>query len=226
MPAAIRPIRSFVRREGRMTPKQTRALDLLWPQYGLEPTGCLNFSEIFNNSNPCVLEIGFGMGDSLAAMAVENPLVNFIGIEVHRPGLGALLHQIKELGLKNLRLINVDASDILKHYIKISSLDGLQIYFPDPWPKKRHHKRRIIQPGFVALAAMRLKPKGLLHLATDWQPYAEHMEAVMDQSAIFRQVSEDRALQTHSRQRCTTKFERRGLRLGHGITDLYYIKEQ
>jgi tRNA (guanine-N7-)-methyltransferase len=213
-----RTIRSFVLRAGRITSAQQQALDTLWPRYGIEPVDApLDFAKLFARDAPVVLEIGFGNGESLAAMAEQNPGHNFLGIEVHRPGVGHLLQLIHAGRLENIRLICADAVEILSKNIPEASLDVINLFFPDPWPKKRHHKRRIVQSGFVELMARKLKPGGLFHFATDWRDYMEHVAAVMPHSTEFMQVEIDRAL-----PRPGTKFQRRGEKLGHGVWDLIY----
>ena len=170
----LRRIRSFVKREGRFTPAQKRAFEELWPVYGIE-----NDDTPIECGKQCVLEIGFGNGATLAEMAMQEPGVNFIGIEVHRPGVGNLLRLIQEHEIKNLRIVCDDAVDVLTKRIADASLDRLQLFFPDPWPKKKHHKRRIVQPVFAQLVRSKLKTDGVFHMATDWQDYAEHMLEVM-----------------------------------------------
>jgi tRNA (guanine-N7-)-methyltransferase len=220
-----RPIRSFVRREGRLTKGQERALNELWVKYGISnETSLLNLSETFNRSAPKVLEIGFGNGHSLAQMAAENSENDYLGIEVHRPGVGALLLLIEEQGQNNIRLICDDAVEVLKHRLADGSLDRVQLFFPDPWHKKRHHKRRIVQPDFVSLIAQKLKSGGIFHLATDWEDYALHMIEVMNQSANFKNTASNGGFVPRPDYRPLTKFEQRGKRLGHGVWDLIYKK--
>ncbi len=220
----LKPIRSYVRREGRMTPKQRLALEKAWPLYGLSGTeGVLNLEQIFKRTNPKVLEIGFGMGQSLIAMAAAQAETDFIGIEVHRPGLGAAIVLITEKKLSNIRLVEADAAEFLAHSIEDNSFDRIQIFFPDPWPKQRHHKRRLIQAEFVNLVQTKLKPGGGLHLATDWQDYAEQMMEVLSTNpGLKNTVGTGQYLL--ERARPITKFEQRGLHLGHDIWDLLFIK--
>lgn len=221
-----RTIKSFVRREGRLTVGQQRALDELLPRYGI-PTGegPLDFTALFGNAHPVTLEIGFGNGESLAAMAEAAPELNFIGVEVHRPGVGHLLQLIEKKGLTNVRVANTDAVELLKDRIPEAGLDRLLLFFPDPWPKSRHHKRRIVQPAFAELVASRLRPGGLWHLATDWENYAEHMRAVLEACPAFENVYGPGVFAPHRPAwRPETKFERRGLRLGHGVWDLLYTR--
>jgi len=221
----MRRVRSFVLREGRLTHGQRKALDTLWPRYGLERAqGVLDARAEFGRDAPRVLEIGYGMGQSLAGMAEAEPDKDFIGIEVHRPGVGALLLEIQERGLSNLRTYCDDAVDILKLCIPDGSLDRLQLYFPDPWHKKKHHKRRIVQPDWVALVNTKLRPGGVLHMATDWQDYAEHMMAVMNDSAGFVNTAGKGCFAERPGWRPETKFERRGAGLGHGVWDLLFEK--
>jgi len=221
--APPRPIRSFVLRAGRMGPGQQRALDALGPRfllpYGTRP---LDFAAVFGRDAPTVLEIGFGMGDATAQIAAALPGTNFIGIEVHAPGVGALLKRIGELGLTNLRLVQHDAVEVLESMIPSLSLAGVHIYFPDPWHKKRHHKRRLIQPDWVRQLATRLAPGGYLHCATDWQPYAEQMLEVLGAEPALVNTAEGYAPRPDWRPQ--TKFERRGLKLGHGVWDLLFRK--
>lgn len=219
-----REVRSFVVRSGRMTAGQTRGWDEFWDRYGLEP-GPLNFSEIFGNDNPVVFEIGFGMGSSLFEMACADPNTNFVGVEVHRPGVGALLASAGDEDLSNLRVLCCDAVALLKEHIANDSLSRLQLYFPDPWHKKRHHKRRIVQPEFAALVASKLNVGGVFHMATDWEPYAEHMAEVMDVAPNYENCATSGSYSDKPSFRPTTKFERRGERLGHGVWDLLYRKK-
>ncbi len=214
-------IRSFVRRQGRLTRGQERALSEHWSDYGLAYTGTpLDLAHCYGRSAPVTLEIGFGNGETLAAMAAAAPERDFLGIEVHRPGVGHLLHCIETQGLRNLRVICHDAVDVMRHMIPPHSLDRIQIFFPDPWPKKRHHKRRLIQSDFVTLLAQCLQPGGLLHLATDWAPYGEHMQAVIADFPVLQPL-DAASLQQHC-PRPKTKFEQRGEQHGHSICELAY----
>jgi tRNA (guanine-N7-)-methyltransferase len=221
--AARPPIRSFVLRAGRMGPGQARALAELGPRF-IVPyrAALLDFDAAFGRAAPRVLEIGFGMGDATASIAQALPGTDFIGIEVHAPGVGALLKRIGELGLTNLRLIQHDAVDVLRHMVAPDSLDGVHVFFPDPWHKKKHNKRRLIQPEFVALLASRLRPGGRLHCATDWQPYAQQMLEVLAAQALLRNTAPGYAERPSYRP--LTKFENRGLKLGHGVWDLVFEK--
>jgi tRNA (guanine-N7-)-methyltransferase len=215
-----RAIRSFVRRAGRITPAQTRALVELWPRFGIEADGkALDFNALYGRSAPLALEIGFGNGEQILARAVREPELNFLGIEVHEPGVGHLLLAAEQAELRNLRIIRHDAVEVLKRQIPEGSVAEAQILFPDPWPKKRHHKRRLIQPAFIELLASRLGVGALLHLATDWEPYAEHMREVLQASASF---SADSFQTGAAPVRAATRFERRGTRLGHRVQDLLY----
>jgi len=223
-----RLIRSFVRREGRLTQGQQRALDELWPIFGIDSgDSALDLNTVFGNgTRPKVLEIGFGNGDSLAKMARANPQNDYLGIEVHRPGVGNLLRLIHEQGLDNIRLLNDDAVEILKQRIPATSLDRVQLFFPDPWHKRRHHKRRIVQADFVALIASRLKPGGIFHLATDWKHYAQHMMKVLGASTEFRNQAGRDDFSPRPSCRPLTKFEQRGQRLGHGVWDLIFVRDE
>lgn len=217
----IRPIRSFVLREGRLTDGQRRALEELLPQYGIEPGNePLDFSAIFGRDAPVWLEIGFGNGDALRHMAARHPEVGFVGIEVHRPGVGHLLRAIDEEGLTNVRVIRADATEVLRERIGDGALDRVLIFFPDPWPKKRHHKRRLIQPAFVRELARILRPGGVLHLATDWADYAEHMREALATDADFTLA--DAGATERPECRPHTRFEQRGVRKGHEVHDLLY----
>ncbi|MEN8206339.1 MAG: tRNA (guanosine(46)-N7)-methyltransferase TrmB [Pseudomonadota bacterium] len=217
-----RNIRSFVRREGRITAGQQRALQDLWPRYGLAADTPLDLATIFGRNAPCTLEIGFGNGDALATMAGQQPDTDYIGIEVHRPGVGRLLQQLAERKLTNVRVMREDAVQILQTCFPDNSLDHLLLFFPDPWHKKRHHKRRIVQPGFIELLARKIKSGGILHMATDWEDYAGHMLEVMEQSPTFRNCAGSGNYSPRPDYRPVTKFEQRGQRLGHGVWDLLF----
>lgn len=219
----IRPVRSFVKREGRLTKGQAAALERQWPRLGLQHTITpINLDQVFGRSADTVLEIGFGMGHSLVAMAAAAPDKNFIGIEVHGPGIGACLLEAETCQVENLRLYQHDAVEVLRDSIATDSLATVQIFFPDPWHKKRHHKRRLIQPEFVELLRSRLKVGGILHLATDWQPYAEHMLEVLSQAVSWRNLAGEQGYIPRPSERPLTKFEKRGERLGHGVWDLKF----
>ncbi|RUO62922.1 tRNA (guanine-N(7)-)-methyltransferase [Pseudidiomarina planktonica] len=219
----IRRIRSFVKREGRLTKGQAGALERQWPKLGLEHQAeAIDLKAVFGRSAPVVLEIGFGMGKSLVEMAKAAPDQDFIGIEVHRPGVGACLLEAEEQQVENLRVYEHDAVEVLADCIADESLSTIQIFFPDPWHKKRHHKRRIIQPEFVQQLRKKLKPGGILHLATDWENYAEYMLEVMQAAEGFRNLATDNAYVPRPDHRPLTKFEARGQRLGHGVWDLQF----
>lgn len=217
-----RQVRSFVRRPGRLTPAQARALDELLPHYGLDPA-VRDLRQAFERPAPLIVEIGCGNGAALIEMAGAAPNCNFIGIEVHEPGVGRLLRGLEQHRLNNARVAMRDAVEVLHEQTAVESIDGLRIYFPDPWPKKRHHKRRLIQPGFVILAATRLASGGLLHLATDWAPYAEWMVEVLAGEPTLQGLGNP-YVETPA-WRPQTHFERRGERRGHAIFDLLYRKQ-
>ncbi len=220
-----RTIRSFVRRAGRLTTSQQRALDELWPQFGLEYNNePLNFEVLFGRSVPVVLEIGFGNGETLVEQAAAHPEQDFIGIEVHEPGVGHCLLKAEEAGIGNLRLIIHDAIEVLRDQVADESLARLNLYFADPWPKKRHHKRRIVQDTFVDLVADKLVPGGTFNLATDWANYAEHIDEVLSRSDRFTCTERREHDGEAPFDRPKTKFERRGLRRGHRICDWCFTK--
>lgn len=224
MPATSHPpIRSFVLRQGRVSNAQRRAVDTLSSVYGIAyAPGALDFERIFGRRAPTILEIGFGMGETTALIAQAHPENNYLGIEVHTPGVGSLLKLIAENALGNLRLVQHDAVEVLEHMIPEGSLAGAHIFFPDPWPKKRHHKRRLIQPAFVALLASRLAPGAYLHAATDWQEYAEQILAVLAAEPTLANTASGFAPRPDYRPQ--TKFESRGLKLGHGVWDIVFRK--
>jgi tRNA (guanine-N7-)-methyltransferase len=221
----MRRIRSFVLREGRMTPAQQRAFDDYWSRYGLDYRGAPHdFDADFGRQAPLVLEIGFGNGEALAWASEHDPTRDFIGVEVHGPGVGRLMNTLDARGSSNVRLYRHDAVEVLEHEIAPGALAEVRIWFPDPWHKTRHHKRRLIQPEFVALLASRMAPAGLLHLATDWQAYAEQMLAVLEAAPDWRNAVAPGQYAEKPDWRIETHFERRGLRLGHGVWDLLYRK--
>ncbi|MCH9691990.1 MAG: tRNA (guanosine(46)-N7)-methyltransferase TrmB [Gammaproteobacteria bacterium] len=218
-----KPIRSYVMRAGRMTPGQRLAFDRYWEQLGLSLfAGPLAASQAFGREAPLVLELGFGMGDSLFSMAEAEPDKNFIGIEVHPPGVGRLLNTAGSAGLSNLRVYMADAVDVLNDCILDASLDRFQLYFPDPWHKKKHNKRRIVQPAFIQLLCKKLKPGGLVHMATDWENYAEQMHEVLAAEPQLENLAGEHPYTPRPPFRPQTKFEHRGQQLGHGVWDLLY----
>lgn len=219
----LRRIRSFVRRQGRLTKGQQHALDHYWPQMGVEFTPQpLNFAELFGRESPVVLEIGFGMGASLVTMAEQNPHQDFLGIEVHAPGVGACLGSAHEAEVSNLRVMCHDAMEVLETMIPDNSLRMVQLFFPDPWHKARHNKRRIVQVPFAELVLRKLKLGGVFHMATDWENYAEHMLEVMSSIPGYRNQSAEKNYVPRPDSRPVTKFEQRGHRLGHGVWDLMF----
>lgn len=219
-----RPIRSFVLRQGRLSNAQRLAIETLGPRYIIPYSSVpLDFEVLFNRAAPTILEIGFGMGETTATIAQNNPQHNYLGIEVHTPGVGSLLKQINELALTNLRIIQYDAVAVVKEMIQPSSLAGIHVFFPDPWPKKRHHKRRLLQPEFVQLLATRLELDGYLHVATDWQDYAEQILAGL--SAEPQLINTAQGYAERPSYRPLTKFEQRGLKLGHGVWDIIFKRK-
>jgi tRNA (guanine-N7-)-methyltransferase len=221
-----RPIRSFVMRTGRMTVGQTRALEELWPRYGVEFSAeQLSLDSLFGRAAPRTLEIGFGNGEHLAALATAHPERDYFGIEVHRPGVGHLLLVASINNLTNVRVSSHDAVEVLREQIAEGSLDEVLVLFPDPWHKKRHHKRRLIQPPFVELIASRLRQGGVLRLATDWKEYALQMLEVLSAAkTLFTNLSPTGDWMPRSEERAPTRFEKRGARLGHGVWDLAFIR--
>ena len=219
-----RSIRSFVTRSGRITEAQQRALQLLWPRYGIEfqPAAPLDLAAVFGRSAPRSAEIGFGNGENLTALAAAHRERDFLGIEVHRSGVGRVLLAAEAHGLANVRVICHDAVEVLEHQIPLQSLEEVLVLFPDPWPKKRHHKRRLVQGPFAELLATRLKPAGLLKLATDWEPYAEHMLEVLVACPLLKNQALDGRFVPRPAERAPTRFEKRGERLGHGVWDLCF----
>ena len=218
-----RAIRSFVLRQGRFTPAQQRAFDALWPRFGLDYTGMpRDYDAVFERTAPRVLEIGFGNGDAMRFAAAQDPQRDYIGIEVHAPGVGRLLNALEADDAGHVRLYHHDAVEVLRNEVAEGSLDEVRIYFPDPWHKKRHNKRRLIQPEFAALLASRLRAGGRLHLATDWENYAEHMWDVLDATPGLRNAAGPRGHVPRPDWRPQTHFETRGQKLGHGVWDLLY----
>lgn len=222
-------IKSFVRRLGRFTDAQRTAYESLMPVYGVayqnQITSRADWAKIFGNDNPIVLEIGCGMGETTAKIAAQNPHINYIGVEVFTSGVGALLKRITEYGLSNLRVMQHDAVEIIRDMIPHGTLDGIHIYFPDPWHKARHHKRRLIQSPFVHELALRLKPDAYIHCATDWENYAEQMLEVLSTEALLHNTSPSQTYIPRPEYRPLTKYENRGNRLGHGVWDLIFVKK-
>jgi tRNA (guanine-N7-)-methyltransferase len=218
----LRRIPSFVRREGRMTAGQQRALQEFWPRFGVDSTVPVDPAVVFGRVAPLTLEIGFGNGDTLLAMAKEYPDCDYLGIEVHRPGIGRLLHELEKQQLGNVRVMCGDAVDILHDLLPVQSLQRILLLFPDPWHKQRHHKRRIVQPDFIDLLAEKLHRGGILHMATDWGDYARHMLGVMRDNAAFRNCAGAGNFAQRPAYRPVTRFERRGQRLGHAVHDLLF----
>lgn len=218
-------IRSFTRRQGRITQGQQLALDNHWDRYGLDPDVDYDFNQVFGRVAPLIVEIGFGTGDSLAKMAAANPDNNYIGIEVHKPGVGHLMLLLDQQGLTNVRIYCHDAIDIIEHKVVDNNLAGVHLFFPDPWPKNKHHKRRIVRPSFVELLARKLQPDGYFHAATDWKNYAENMLKVLSAGVGISNASDVGDYCERPEYRPLTRFEQRGMRLGHGVWDLIFRKE-
>jgi tRNA (guanine-N7-)-methyltransferase len=218
------PIRSYVLRQGRFSPAQQRAHAQLMPRFGVPYSARpLDFAATFGRTAPVVAEVGFGMGETTARIAAENAGSDFLGIEVHAPGVGSLLRQVAEAGLSNVRVVQHDAVEVLRDMVPPASLAAIHVFFPDPWPKKRHHKRRLLQPAFVALAASRLKPGAVLHVATDWEEYANEVLAVLEATPALENTAHGFAPRPATRPQ--TKFERRGLKLGHGVWDIVFRRK-
>jgi len=223
----IRTVRSFVKREGRLTKGQAHALENFWSEMGLNhEDGMIDSKALFGNENPVTLEIGFGMGKSLVEMAKNAPDINFLGIEVHRPGVGACIALAQEEGVKNLKVYEHDAIEILADCIPEQSLTTVQLFFPDPWHKKKHHKRRIVQPEFVETIRQKLKVGGVFHMATDWENYAECMLEDMQSAPGYNNLSQTNDYVPRPDSRPLTKFEQRGHRLGHGVWDLQFARAE
>lgn len=215
------PIRSFVLRQGRYSPGQQRAHADLMPRFGLAYRAeRLDFGRVFGRAAPVIAEIGFGMGETTACIAAANPGIDYLAIEVHSPGVGSLLKRLDEGALANVRIVQHDAVEVLRDMVPDGSLAAIHVFFPDPWPKKRHHKRRLLQPPFVALAAAKLAPGGRLHVATDWKEYADDVHAVLAAAPGLANTARDFAPRPPGRPE--TKFERRGLKLGHGVWDIIF----
>jgi tRNA (guanine-N7-)-methyltransferase len=218
-----RTVRSFVRRGGRLTSSQARALATLWPQFGVSaPHGELELDALFGRRAPRTLEIGFGNGDNLAELAARHPERDYLGVEVHEPGVGHLLLRVEREGLQNIRIAMHDAVEVVARWLPAGSIDETLVFFPDPWHKKRHHKRRLLQPAFLAELARVMAPGGRLHLATDWAPYAEQMLSLCEASPDFENATPGGGYTPRPGTRPETRFERRGLRLGHEVFDLLY----
>ena len=216
-------IRSFSGRRGHVTAGQRSACERLLPRYGIDYRPArLDLAETFGRAAPVILEIGFGMGETTAAIAARHPELDFLGVEVYPAGVGSLLRRVEEAGLTNVRVIRHDAVEVVRDMIAPDTLAGVHVFFPDPWPKKRHHKRRLIQPAFASLLASRLRPGGLLHCATDWEPYALHMLEVLSAEPLLANTCEGFAPRPETRPE--TKFERRGVRLGHEVRDLLFAR--
>jgi len=218
----LRRIRSFVRRQGRLTSAQQMALDTLWDAYCLYAHQAHDFAFVFGRVAPVIVEIGFGNGESLLEMAKSHPELNFLGIEVHRPGIGHLLLLLDREGIENVRVFCHDAVEIVQNNIPDSSLSGVHLFFPDPWPKTKHHKRRIVRPEFCQLLVKKLLPGGYFHAATDWQHYADAMLKVLSAETNLVNASPTGDYCPRPDSRPVTKFEQRGLRLGHGVWDLVF----
>ena len=223
-----RPIRSYVLRTGRFTPGQRKAFERWWPEFGVdfEPDKVLDLPALFGNDRPVWLEIGFGNGESLARMARDFPERNFLGIEVHPPGVGHLLLKLGEEDISNVRVMHHDAMEVLEQSLADASLDGVQLFFPDPWHKKKHHKRRIVRPAFVERMGRLIAPGGLFHAATDWEDYAEQiMRLFSEREDLFENIAGAGNYSPRPDTRPVTRFEQRGQRLGHGVWDLLFRRK-
>jgi tRNA (guanine-N7-)-methyltransferase len=222
-----RSVKSFVLRAGRATAAQQRALEEFWPRYGIEFSDApIDLDRLFGRHAPRMIEIGFGAGEALLAFAQHHPEIDCIGIEVHPPGVGRVLHNVHLAEVKNIRVSRHDAVEVLGRQIPVASIDLVHIFFPDPWPKKRHHKRRLIQTSFADLLARVLRAGGALRLATDWEPYALHMREVLDVHPAFTNSGGPDGFVARSEERPLTRFEQRGHRLGHGVWDLEYLRRE
>ena len=219
----LRKIRSFVKRSGRLSKAQAIGLNELWDDYGINPNGkLLNLNKLFLSPNNVTLEVGFGNGDSLLEMAIQNPNLNFLGIEVYEPGVGRLINEASKNKLTNLKIIKEDAVEVLNNNIPDDSISHFQLFFPDPWHKKRHHKRRIVQTSFLNLLTKKLKNNGIVHIATDWENYAEHIMETLESHSHFKNCAGDHIYSERPEQRPLTKFENRGQKLGHGVWDIIF----
>ena len=224
---SLRKIQSFVKRSGRLSKAQAFALHELWPDYVVILTDDqLNFGELFMNSHDVTLEIGFGNGDSLLEMAIQQPNQNFLGIEVYEAGVGRLINEANKNQLINLKIIKEDAVQVLQNYIPEDSLSKFQLFFPDPWHKKRHHKRRILQMNFLDILTKKLKTGGIVHIATDWEDYAEHIMETLESHQHFKNIMGDHIYSTRPEHRPLTKFENRGQKLGHGVWDIIFTNSK
>ena len=227
MEKTIRKIQSFVRRSGRLTEGQKSGLNELWSEFGVDlPEGKIDLTLLFAKQQPTVLEIGFGNGDSLLEMAINTPNQNFLGIEVYEAGVGRLINEANKHQLTNLKIIKADAVEVLKYHIKDNSFETFQLFFPDPWHKKKHHKRRIVQTDFLNLISNKLQNGGTIHMATDWENYAEHMMETLEKHPHFKNTMGAHKYSLRPKHRPITKFERRGERLGHGVWDLIFTNEK
>ena len=219
----LRKIQSFIRRSGRLSKAQAIGLNELWDDYGINPNGkLLNFNKLFLSPNNVTLEVGFGNGDSLLEMAIQNPNLNFLGIEVYEAGVGRLINEASKNKLTNLKIIKDDAVEVLNNNIPDDSISHFQLFFPDPWHKKRHHKRRIVQTSFLDLLTKKLKNNGIVHIATDWKNYAEHIMEALESHSHFKNCAGDHIYSERPEQRPLTKFENRGQKLGHGVWDIIF----
>ena len=219
----LRKIRSFVKRSGRLSKAQAIGLNELWDDYGINPNGkLLKLNKLFLSPNNVTLEVGFGNGDSLLEMAIQNPNINFLGIEVYEAGVGRLINEASKNKLTNLKIIKEDAVEVLNNNIPDDSISHFQLFFPDPWHKKRHHKRRIVQTSFLNLLTKKLKNNGIVHIATDWENYAEHIMETLESHSHFKNCAGDHIYSERPEQRPLTKFENRGQKLGHGVWDIIF----
>lgn len=217
-------IRSYIRRQGRATAGQKKAIEEVWNDYCLDPEKTYDFEEVFGRSAPLIVEIGFGNGSGLAQMAEENPDINYIGIEVHRPGVGHLMMLLEQKQIKNVKIYHHDAIEILEQKVSDNALTGVHLFFPDPWQKRRHHKRRIVRASFIDLLNKKLKFGGYFHTATDWDHYAKDMLKTLSSASGLINSSKDKGFSERPKYRPLTKFENRGIRLGHGVWDLIFKK--
>ena len=217
-----RPIRSFVRRAGRTTKAQARALETLWPIYGLRSTGPIDLQDCFGREAPRILEVGFGNGEVIAGLAADHPEIDYLGIEVHEPGIGHLLLLLNDSNTHNVKVLKGDAMELLPRCFHDNSFSVVNVFFPDPWPKKRHHKRRLVQPSFLGEVYRCLESGGVLHFATDWQPYAEKVRETLERDQNFKVLPVEFEKENPLLNRLPTHFERRGRRLGHEVCDLFY----